>query len=554
MPKQLKFSEEARLAVKKGIDQVADAVKVSLGPKGRHVALDKGYGAPIITNDGVSIAKEIELEDPFENVGASLIKEVAEQTNEVAGDGTTTATVLGQAMIEEGLKNVAAGTDPVSLKSGIQKTVKAAVEGLKKITRPVKDQKEITQVATISSLDEKVGRMIAEIMEEVGKDGVVTVEEGQTFGLEKEVVKGMRFDKGYISPYMITNTEQMKAEFEEPSILVTDQKISSLQEILPVLEKIAQTGKKELVIIADEIEGEALATFVVNKLRGTFNVLGVKAPGFGDTRKAMLEDIATLTGATVISEEVGLKLENVDLDQLGSARKVVSTKEHTTVVDGKGDEGVLKERVSRIKKEMETTDSSFDKEKLQERLAKLSGGVGVIKVGAATETEMKEKKFKIEDALNATKAAIAEGIVPGGGAALVKIANALNDLIKEQNIELTDEEKIGAKIVQQSLTAPLRQIAANAGIKDISLILNDIKDINDKSSGYDFSKGVKVDMLEAGIVDPMKVTRTALENAASIASTLITMETVITDIPEKNDNSGGGMPGGMPGMGGMGMM
>lgn len=552
MAKQLLFAEEARLAVKKGIDQVAEAVKVSLGPKGRHVALDKGYGAPTITNDGVSIAKEIELEDPFENVGASLIKEVSEQTNEVAGDGTTTATVLAQAMIEEGLKNVTAGNDPVALKSGIQKTVKAAVEGLKKITKPVKDQKEIAQVATISSLDPKVGSMIAEIISEVGTDGVVTVEEGQTFGLEKEVVKGMRFDKGYISPYMITNTEQMKAEFEEPYLLVTDQKISSLQEILPLLEKIAQSGKKELVIIADEIEGEALTTFVLNKLRGTFNVLGVKAPGFGDNRKAMLEDIAILTGAAVISEDLGLKLENTEIDQLGSARKVISTKENTTIVDGKGDENSIAQRASQLKKELESSDSNYDKDKIQERLAKLSGGVGVIKVGAATETEMKEKKFKIEDALNATKAAIAEGIVPGGGAALVKVANALNELLKENNIELTDEEKIGAKIIQQSLTAPLRQIAANAGIKDISIILNDIKEISDAASGYDFSTAQKVDMLEAGIVDPMKVTRTALENAASIASTLITMETVVTDIPDSKDHSA--MGGGMPGMGGMPMM
>lgn len=551
MAKQLLFGEAARLAVKKGIDQVAEAVKVSLGPKGRHVALDKGYGAPTITNDGVSIAKEIELENPFENVGASLIKEVSEQTNEVAGDGTTTATVLAQAMIEEGLKNVTAGNDPVALKSGIQKTVKAAVEGLKKITRPVKDQKEIAQVATISSLDPQVGAMIAEIIAEVGTDGVVTVEEGQTFGLEKEVVKGMRFDKGYVSPYMITNTEQMKSEFDEPYILITDQKISSLQEILPLLEKIAQSGKKELVIIADEIEGEALATFVLNKLRGTFNVLGIKAPGFGDNRKSMLEDIAVITGAAVISEDLGLKLENTEIDQLGLARKVISTKENTTIVDGRGDENSIAQRAARLKKELESSDSNYDKEKLQERLAKISGGVGVIKVGAATETEMKEKKFKIEDALNATKAAIAEGIVPGGGAALVKVANALNELLKENQIELTDEEKIGAKIIQQSLTAPLRQIAANAGIKDISIILNDIKEISDSASGYDFSTAKKVDMLEAGIVDPMKVTRTALENAASIASTLITMETVITDIPDSKDNS---PMGGMPGMGGMPMM
>ena len=521
-----------------------------MGPKGRNVILDKGFGSPTITNDGVTIAKEIDLEDKFENVGASLIKEVAEKTNDVAGDGTTTATVLAQALIEEGLKNVAAGTDPMSLRSGIQKAVKAAVEGLKKITKPVKDKKEIEQVATISSLDPQVGRMIAEIMDEVGNDGVVTVEEGQTFGLEKEVVQGMRFDKGYVSPYMITNPERMEAVYEEPYILITDQKISSVQEILPLLEKVVQSGKKEMVIIADEIEGEALATFVVNKLRGTFNVLGVKAPGFGDRRKEILQDIAVLTGGQVISEDVGLKLNNVEIEQLGQSRKVVSTKEHTTIVDGNGDQKKINDRIAQIKKELDSTDSEFDREKLQERLAKLSGGVGVIKVGAATETEMKERKFKIEDALNATKAAIAEGIVPGGGASLVKVANALNDLLKESKVELSDEEKIGAKIVQQSLTAPLRQIAANAGVKDISLILNEIKDIKDANSGYDFNTMKKVDMVEAGIVDPLKVTRTALENAASIASSLITMEAVVTDLPEKKDEHSHDMSG----MGGMGMM
>ncbi|MFA6214937.1 MAG: chaperonin GroEL [Patescibacteria group bacterium] len=551
MAKQLLFNEKARAAVKKGIDQVADAVKVSLGPKGRNVVLDKGFGSPIITNDGVTIAKEIELEDKFENIGASLIKEVAEKTNDVAGDGTTTATVLAQAIIEEGLKNVAAGTDPVALKTGIQKTVKVVIEGLKKITRPIKDQKEVAQVATISSLDPEVGQMIADIMTEVGKDGVVTVEESPTFGLQKEVVQGMRFDKGFVSAYMVTNPERMEADFEEPYILITDQKISAVRDILPLLEKIAQSGKKELVIIGDEIEGEALATFVVNKLRGTFNVLGVKAPGFGDRRKEMLNDIAALTGGTVISEDLGLKLEKTEIEQLGQARKVVATKEYTTIIDGKGDKKKIEARVAQIKNEIAKSDSEFDKEKLVERLAKLSGGVGVIKVGAATETEMKEKKFKIEDALNATKAAVAEGIVPGGGAALVKVANALNDLLKEYKVELTDDEKVGAKIIQQALTAPLRQIAANAGLKDISLILNEIKEINDANSGYDFNTMKKVDMLEAGIVDPMKVTRTALENASSIATTLITMEALVTDLPEKEGHDHGGMN---PGMGGMGMM
>ncbi|NUM25648.1 MAG: chaperonin GroEL [Candidatus Buchananbacteria bacterium] len=551
MAKQLLFNEAARGAVKKGIDKVADAVKVSLGPKGRHVVIDRGFGSPVVTNDGVTIAKEIDLEDKFENVGASLIKEVSEKTNDVAGDGTTTATVLAQAMIEEGLKNVAAGTDPIALKSGIQKAVEVAVEGLKKITKEVQDQKEIAQVATISSLDPKVGQMIADVMQEVGNDGVVTVEEGQTFGLEKEVVQGMRFDKGYVSHYMVTNAERMEAVFEDSYILLTDQKISAAADIVPLLEKVAQSGRKELVIIADEIEGEALATFVVNKLRGTFSVLGVKAPGFGDRRKAILEDIAVLTGAQVISEEVGLKLDGVSIDQLGEARKIIASKDYTTIVDGQGDKEAIADRVAQIKREIENTDSDFDREKLQERLAKLTGGVGVIKVGAATETEMKEKKFKIEDALNATKAAIAEGIVPGGGAALAKVANALDSLLKEHKVELTDDEKIGVKIVQKALTSPLRQIAANAGIKDISLILNDITDIKDHKSGYDFANNKKVDMLQAGIVDPMKVTRTALQNAASIASTLITMETVVTDLPQKDDHSHGA---GMPGMGGMGMM
>lgn len=548
MAKQLIFGQEARAKVKLGVDKVANAVKVSLGPKGRDVILDRGFGSPIITNDGVTIAKEIDLEDKFENVGASLIKEVAEKTNDVAGDGTTTATVLTQAIIEEGLKNVAAGTDPVALKSGMQKATNVVIEGLKKITKPIKDKKEVAQVATISSLDPLVGQMIADIMEEVGKDGVVTVEESQTFGLQKEVVQGMRFDKGYISPYMVTSTERMEADFEDPYILITDQKVSAIHDILPLLEKIAQSGRKELVIIADEIEGEALATFVVNKLRGTFNVLGIKAPGFGDRRKEMLADIAVLTGGQVITEEIGLKLEKTEIEHLGQSRKVIATKEYTTIVDGKGDKKILADRIAKIKKELETTDSQFDKEKLQERLAKLAGGVGVIKVGAATETEMKEKKFKIEDALNATRAAVEEGIVPGGGAALAKIANAMDDLLKEFKVELNDEEKIGAKIIQISLSAPLRQIAANAGIKDISLILNEIKDINDANSGYDFNTGKKVDMLKAGIVDPMKVTRTALENATSIASTLITMETVITDMPQKEEpHNHGGMPG-------MGMM
>lgn len=549
MAKQILFNEKSRAAIKRGIDKLADTVKVSLGPKGRNVILDKGFGSPIVTNDGVTIAKEIEFEDKFENIGASLIKEVAEKTNDVAGDGTTTATVLAQALVDEGLKNVAAGADPISLKRGVEIAVKVAIEGLKKIHKPIKDKKEIAQVATIASLDSKVGDLISEIMEEVGKNGVITVEESQTFGLQKEVVKGMRFDKGYVSGYMVTNAERMEAEFNDPYILITDKKISAVADILPLLEKVAQSGKKDMVIIADDIEGEALATFVVNKLRGTFNVLAVKAPGFGDRRKDMLQDIAVLTGAQVITEEMGLKLDHAEITHLGHAHKVVSTKETTTIIEGKGDEKKLQDRISQIKKEIEVSTSDFDKEKLTERLAKLSGGVGVIKVGAATETEMKEKKFKIEDALNATRAAIEEGIVPGGGAALVKVANAFNELLKEQKIVLTDEEKIGVKIVQQALVSPLRQIALNAGIKDISLIVNDIKDINDPNSGYDFSTFEKRDMIEAGIIDPLKVTRTALENAASIASLIMTTEAVVTDLPKKEDEHG---HGGMPGMGGMG--
>jgi len=445
---------------------------------------------------------------------------------------------------------VAAGADPINLKAGIQKAVGVAIRGLKKITKPVSGHKEVAQVATIASLDERVGNLIAEIMDEVGKDGVITVEESQTFGLQKEVVQGMRFDRGYVSPYMITNAERMEAVLDDPYILITDKKVSAIAEVLPILEKVAQSGKKELVIIADEIEGEALATFVVNKIRGTFTILGVKAPGFGDRRKEMLNDIAVLTNGQVITEETGLKLENATLEQLGQARRVVANKENTTIVEGKGDKKIIADRISQIKKEMAITESDFDKEKLQERLAKLAGGVGVIKVGAATETEMKEKKFKIEDALNATRAAVEEGVVPGGGAALVKVANAFNDLLKEEGIKLTEDEKTGVKIIQQALVAPLRQIAANAGIKDISLIVNEIKDINDATSGYDFSKMTKCDMMEAGIVDPLKVTRTALENAASIASLLTTIEAVVTDIPEKKDAHNHGMPD-MGGMGGM---
>ncbi len=549
MAKLIKFHEDGRAAIKAGVDKIANVVKVSLGPKGRNVVLDKGFGAPTITNDGVTIAKDVELEDKFENIGAELIKEVAEKTNDVAGDGTTTATVLAQALIEEGIKNIVAGNDPIALKRGMDKALAAAVAGMKSISKPIKDKKEKMQVATISSLDEKVGGLIAEAMEEVGTDGVITVEESQTMGLEKEVVKGMRFDKGYVSPYMVTDPNRMEAVYEDPYILITDKKISAINEILPLLEKVAQSGKKDIVIIADDVEGEALATFVVNKLRGTFNVLAVKAPGFGDRRKEMLKDIAVLTGATFISEELGLKLENANLDDLGSARKVVASKENTTIVEGKGEVKEIENRIGAIRKEYQDSTSDFDKEKLQERLAKLAGGVAVIKVGAATETEMKQKKYKIEDALNATKAAVEEGIIPGGGSALIKVAYAL-DSFNQTKVE--EDEEVGFKIVQKALAEPLRQIAKNAGIGDIAKIVEDIKDIKDTTSGYDFAKNEKTDMIKAGIIDPLKVTRSALENAVSVASTLLTTEAVVTDKPEPKENHDHGA--GMPGMGGMGMM
>ena len=551
MAKQLKFDEQARQELKKGVDELANAVKVTLGPKGRNVILDKGFGSPTITNDGVTIAKEIELEDKFQNMGAELIKEVAEKTNDVAGDGTTTAVVLAQAIVEEGLKNVTAGSDPLGIKKGIDKAVEATVKALNKIKKPVKTKKEIAQVATIASEDEEVGNLIADVMEEVGKDGVVTVEESQTFGLSKELVEGLQFDNGYISPYMITNAERMEAEYKEPYILLTDQKISAINDILPLLEKLTQDGKKELIIIADEVEGEALATLVVNKLRGTFNALAVKAPGFGDKRKEMLEDIAFVTGGKVISEEVGLKLENAELNMLGEADKVISTKENTTIVGGKGNKAEIDERIKQIKMQLEKSDSEFDKEKLQERLAKLSGGVAVIKVGAATEVEMKHKKFKIEDALNATRAAIDEGIVPGGGAALIKAVYSMDEFLEK---DLSEEEKIGVNIIKKALIAPLRQIAKNADVKDISIMLDDIK--KGDNIGYDFtkidSKNLKkgrVDMIESGIVDPLKVSRSALENAASMASIFLTTETAVTDIPKKEEPGicppSGGMPMGM---------
>lgn len=546
MAKQILFNEDARVKLKAGVDKLANAVKVTIGPKGRNVVLDKGYGAPQIVNDGVTIAKEIELEDKFENMGAELIKEVASKTNDVAGDGTTTATVLAQAIVSEGLKNVAAGANPIIIKHGIEKGVRALVEELKSISKPISSREEKKQVASISANDEVVGEIIAEILEEVGNDGVVTVEEGQSFGIEKEIVKGMQFDRGYISPYMITNAERMEAEYSDVPVLITDKKISSLQSILPLLEKLAQSGRKDLVIIAEDIDGEALTTFVVNKLRGTFNVLGIKAPGFGDRRKEILNDIAIVTGGKVITEELGLKLENTELDALGRAGKVVATKDNATIVDGRGDKSAIEDRVAQINKEIELSDSDFDKEKLKERLGKLAGGVAVIKVGAATETEMKEKKLRIEDALAATRAAIAEGIVVGGGTALVRVSKALN------NVNVSGEEKIGVEILAQAIEEPLKQIANNAGDKG-EVVVEEVKKLTD-NMGYNALTGKFEDLILAGIVDPTKVTRSALQNAASAAAMILTTECAVCDLPAKDNcscNSQGAGMGGMNPYGGM---
>ena len=545
MAKQIIYDEKARNALKRGVDQLTNAVKVTLGPKGRNVVIEKSYGGPTITKDGVTVAKEIELEDKFENIGAELIKEVASKTNDAAGDGTTTAALLAQAMITEGLKMVSSGVSPIELRQGMEKKVAEIVANLKKMSKTISTKEEIAQVASISANDKEIGQIIAEAMEAVGKDGVITVEEGQTFGVTKEVVEGMQFDKGYVSGYMMTNTETMKAEFNEPYILITDKKIASVQEILPLLEKIAQSGKKDLVIIADEIEGEALATFVVNKLRGTFNVLGIKAPGFGDRRKAMLEDIAILTGGKFITEEVGLKLEKAEISDLGSARKVVSSKDDTTIVEGKGDKKAINNRVAAIRKELEITDSDYDKEKLQERLAKLAGGVAVIKVGAATETEMKEKKDRIEDALNATRAAVAEGVVAGGGLALAQVGNAFTELTDKK------DDPAGSKLVDIAVLEPIKQIAANAG-KDGSLVLYNIMKeykAGNKNLGYNAMTDKFEDMFAVGIVDPTKVVRSALENAASATIMFLTTEAVIADKPEKKEhNHGGGSAGGYGGM------
>ena len=531
MAKQIKYQEIARKKLKTGADKLANAVKITLGPKGRNVVLDKGFGPPTITNDGVTIAKEIELEDKIENLGAEIFKEVAEKTNDVAGDGTTTAVLLAQALTSEGLKNVTAGANPLAIKKGITKGTGKIIEALKKMARPISKKEEIAQVATIAAEDKEVGNLIAEVIEEVGKDGVITVEESKTFGLEKEIVKGLQFDRGYISPYMITDPERMEAVYEDSHILITDRKISSLSEILPVMEKIAQTGKKELVIIAEEVEGDALATLVVNKLRGVFNALAVKAPGFGERRKEILEDIATVTGGQVISEDIGLKLENIEMKQLGLARKIVSTKENTTIVEGKGKKEDIDARIKQIKKELETTESEFDKEKSQERLAKLVGGVAVIKVGAATEVEQKAKQHKTEDALSATRAAAEEGIVPGGGVALIRSLSALNEL------KVEGDEKTGVNILRRAIEEPIRQIAQNAGM-DGAVVAEEVKK-KEGGSGFNAQTMEYQDLMQVGIVDPTKVVRSALENAASAASMFLTTEAVVCDIPEEKKGKGG---------------
>jgi len=527
--KLLKFGEEARRGLEAGVDKLADAVAITLGPKGQNVVLDKKWGAPTITNDGVTIAKEIELEDPWENMGAQLTKEVATKTNDVAGDGTTTATVLARAMVKAGMKNVAAGANPMALKRGIEKAVIAAVDEIKGQAKDVESKEEIAQVASISAADTTIGEVIAEALDKVGKDGVVTVEESNTFGMDLEFTEGMQFDKGYISPYFISDQDRMEAVLDEPYILLVNKKISSVQEMLPVLEKVMQSGKP-LMIVAEDIEGEALATLVVNKIRGTFNAVAVKAPGFGDRRKAMLQDIAVLTGAEVISEEVGLKLDGVSLDLLGSARKVVVTKDTTTIIEGAGSEDTVAGRIAQIKAEVENTDSDWDREKLQERLAKLSGGVAVVKVGAATEVELKEKKHRIEDALSATRAAVEEGIVPGGGVTLIRAEAALGKL------DLEGDEATGANIVRDSLAEPARRIASNAGYEG-AVIVQQIRAESDK--GFNAATGEWVDMVKAGIIDPAKVTRSALQNAASIAALVLTTESAVVEKPEEEEPAAG---------------
>ena len=539
--KDLKFNEEARRALERGVNTLADAVKVTLGPKGRYVVLDKKFGAPTITNDGVTIAREIELEDPFENQGAQLVREVATATNDVAGDGTTTATVLAQAIVREGLKNVAAGANPMALKRGIEKAVDAVVEDLKAQSKEISGKEDIARVATISAREREIGDVIADAIEKVGKDGVVNVEEGQTFGLDLEFTEGMQFDKGYLSPYMISDAERMEAVLEDPYILVANQKIGAVKDLLPVLEQVIQAGRP-LLIVAEDVEGEALATIIVNKLRGTFTAVAVKAPGFGDRRKRMLEDIAILTGAEVITEEMGLKLENTKITQLGRARKVVINKDTTTIIDGAGESDAIKGRIKQLKAEIENTDSDFDREKLQERLAKLAGGVAVVKVGAATETEMKEKKHRVEDALQATRAALEEGIVPGGGVALLNAVEAI------KLDSFAGDERTGASIIVRALEEPLRQLAQNGGLEG-SVVINDVRNAA-KGQGLNVEDGQMEDMVKVGIIDPTMVTRSALQNAASIAKNILTTEAVVAEAPEKA-SAGGGMPGGMGDMGGM---
>jgi chaperonin GroEL len=535
--KELKFNEEARRALERGVNAVADAVKVTLGPKGRYVVLDKKFGAPTITNDGVTIAREIEVEDPFENQGAQLMREVATATTDVAGDGTTTATVLGQAIVREGLKNVAAGANPMGLKRGIEKTVDAVVENLKTQSVEVNGKEDIARVATISSREREIGDVIADAIEKVGKDGVVNVEEGQTFGLDLEFTEGMQFDKGYLSPYMITDAERMEAVLEEPYVLIANQKIGAVKDILPVLEQVIQAGRP-LLIVAEDVEGESLATIVVNKLRGTFSAVAVKAPGFGDRRKRMLEDIAILTGGEVITEELGLKLENTKLSQLGKARKIVIDKDTTTIIDGAGGSDAIKGRIKQLKSEIENTDSDFDREKLQERLAKLSGGVAVVKVGAATETEMKEKKHRVEDALQATRAALEEGIVPGGGVALINAGDA----VKKTLDALEGDEATGGRIIIRALEEPLRQLAYNAGLEG-SVVIDKVRNAK-KGQGLNVETGEIEDLVQAGIIDPTMVTRSALQNAASIAKNILTTEAVVAEMPEKQQAMPAGMPGG----------
>jgi chaperonin GroEL len=544
--KEIKYSSEARSALEAGVDAVANAVKVTLGPKGRYVVLDKKFGAPTITNDGVTIAREIEVEDVFENQGAQLVREVATATNDVAGDGTTTATVLAQAIVRQGLKNVAAGANPLALKRGIEKAVDEVVKNIASQSKAVSGKDQIARVATISAGDEEIGDVIADAIEKVGKDGVVNVEEGQTFGMDLEFTEGMQFDKGYISPYMVTDQDRMEAVLEDPYILIANSKIGSVRDVLPVLEAVIQSGKS-ILIIAEDVEGESLATLVVNKLRGTFTGVAVKAPGFGDRRKRMLEDIAILTKGEVITEEMGLKLENTEIKQLGRARRVVVGKDTTTIVDGAGDAAAIKGRINQIKAEIDNTDSDFDREKLQERLAKLSGGVAVVKVGAATETEMKEKKHRVEDALQATRAALEEGIVPGGGVALLQASSAVTVDADGSSVDGSDDQRTGARIVLRALEEPLRQLAENAGLEG-SVVVNDVRKAK-KGHGLNASTNEIVDLVAAGVIDPAMVTRSALQNAASIAKNILTTEAIVAELPEKEAAGGGG--GGMPDMSGM---